>query len=127
MTKASTLKKMTAIKLREMAGQFEEIQGASGLNKEQLVATISEALKKRGQLEDETPHSQELDQLEKDRTKFKPEIQTLIREKKALLAAAEHDHAKLKEVREKIKRLRRRIHRIMIREEQLKKMLKKKA
>jgi len=123
-TKLSDLKKLTAVKLREMAGEFEEIVGASGLNKDALVHAIADALKKRGRFQDEVVHSMDIDKLEADRMKFRAEMKGLIKEKKSLLGAAEHDHEKIKEVRAKIKRLRRRIHRVHNREVQVKKLLK---
>jgi len=122
--KLSELKKLTAIKLREMADEFEEVVGASGMNKELLVEHISNALKKRDLFTEEVVHSQELDKLEAKRLKLKPEMKALIKQKKKILAAKEHDLEKLKDVRSQIKRLRRQIHRIHIRESQLKKILK---
>ena len=124
MTKLDDLQKMTAVKLREMCDEFEEIQGASGMNKEQLIEVIVEALKKRGKFEAEEVKSEELNRMEKDRMEFRKEMKQLIKEKRTLLAAEEHDHEKLKEVRSKIKRLRRRIRRIHVREQQLMKILK---
>lgn len=126
MTKLSDLKKLTAVKLREMAAQFEEIQGASGMHKDQLVRVVADAMKKRGQLQEEMIHSEELDQMEKDRLKFKPEMKALIREKQSLLARPDHDLAKLKNIRQRMKWLRRRIHRIHVREQHIQKLLKMK-
>ena len=122
--KLSELKKLTAVKLREMADEFEEVVGASGMNKELLVENISNALKKRDLFIEEVVHSQELDKLEAQRLKLKPEMKALIKKKKKILAGKEHDLEKLRDVRNQIKRLRRQIHRIHIRESQLKKILK---
>jgi hypothetical protein len=125
--KKSDLKKLTVVKLRELAAEFEEIVGATGMNKEKLIGELSEALKKRDRFVVEEVHSKELEKLEADRLKYKPEIKALIKQKKEILAQEDHDLEKLKEVRAKIKRLRRRIHRMHIREEQLKKILKLKS
>jgi len=125
--KQSDLKKLTVVKLREMAAEFEEIVGATGMNKEKLIEELSNALQKRDRFVVEEVHSKELEKLEAARLKLKPEIKTLIKQKKEILAQEDHDLAKLKDVRDKIKRLRRRIHRTHIREEQLKKILKLKS
>ncbi len=125
--KIADLKKLTAVKLREMADEFEEIKGASGMNKELLVETLAASLRSRSLLIEEELHSNELDRLEKDRLKFKPEMKVLIKKKKELLADHDHDPAELKDVRDRIKRLRRKIHRTHIREEQLKIALKLKS
>jgi hypothetical protein len=124
MTKRSELEKLTATKLRELAHQYEEIKGASGLTKDQLIQAIVAAMRTRGTFQEEPTHSASIDQLEAQRLKVRTELGPLIRNKRALLAAETHDHAQLKEVRAKIKRLRRRIHRIRIQEAQLKKILK---
>jgi ABC-type lipoprotein export system ATPase subunit len=123
-TKLSDLKKLTAVKLREMADEFEEIVGASGMTKDALVHAIAAALKKRDRFQDEVIHSMDIDKLEADRMKFRAEMKVLIKQKKTLLAAEQHDHEKIKEVRSSIKRLRRRIHRVHNREVQVKKLMK---
>ncbi|MBN2429905.1 MAG: hypothetical protein JXQ27_00445 [Acidobacteria bacterium] len=125
--KVNDLKKLTVVKLRELAAEFEEIVGATGMNKEKLIEELSNALKKRDRFIVEEVHSKELEKLEADRLRLKPEMKTWIKQKKEILTQKDHDLAKLKEVRDKIKRLRRRIHRTHVREEQLKKILKLKS
>lgn len=127
MTKRSELEKLTATKLREMAHAYEEIKGASGLAKGELIEAIVAAMRQRGTFQEDLSHAAAIDQLEAQRLKVRTELGPLIRSKRSLLAAETHDHAQIKDVRAQVKRLRRRIHRIRVQEAQLKKILKIKS
>jgi hypothetical protein len=90
------LEKLTVIKLRELAVEYPEIVGATGMKKEDLVVAI---LKARGE-----PVKKE----KKKPTKIfdvKKEIRSIKKEKEK--AITEKDGKKLSKLRKKIKRLKR--------------------
>ena len=90
------LEKLTAIKLRELAEEYPEITGASGMKKEELVIAI---LKARGE-----PIKKEKKEKQKIST-VKKEIRALKGEKEKSLA--EKDSKKVAQLRKKIKKLKR--------------------
>lgn len=89
------LEKLTATKLREIAAEYPDIQGAHAMKKEELVIAI---LKARG----EPIKSQKKDAHIGD---VKKEIRTLKAEREKALAAG--DKKKITQLRKKIKQLKR--------------------
>jgi len=90
------LEKLTAIKLRELAGEYPEITGATGMKKEELVIAI---LKARGE---------PIKKVKKEKQKIsivKKDIRALKKDKEKSLA--EKDTKKVTEIRKKIKTLKR--------------------
>lgn len=90
------LAKLTVTKLRELAGEYPEITGASGMKKEELLVAI---LKARGE-----PVKKEKKGKQKIST-VKKEIRALKAEKEKSLA--EKDAKKVTSLRKKIKNLKR--------------------
>jgi hypothetical protein len=90
------LEKLTVSKLRDAAKEYEEITGATGMKKEELIVAI---LKARGEpVKKEKKKDVHISQVKKEIRKFKTE-----REK----ALAEKDTKKLSGLRKQIKKLKR--------------------
>lgn len=89
------LEKLTAIKLREIAAEYPEIQGAHAMKKEELVIAI---LKARGE---------PLKSVKKDAHVFdvKKEIRNLKAEKEKAQTA--RDNKKIEQLRKQLKKLKR--------------------
>ena len=103
MTEEKDLTKLTAIKLREIAKEYPEIQGAHAMKKEALIAAIYRA---RGEPIPVIKGGKKKKKVEgKDIGKLKKEI----RELKAELAKAVEtkDKSLMKKLRKSIKRLKR--------------------
>jgi hypothetical protein len=94
------LEKMTVTKLREEAHKFEDVKGASGMKKDQLIDLLCEKL-----------------DIHRPKTKIvgidKPALKARLRDLKAkrLQAEADHDHEALAEIRRRIKTYKRSIRR----------------
>ena len=104
------LEKLTAIKLRELAQEYPDITGASGLKKEELVVAI---LKARGE---------PVKQVKKDVvhiSKVKKQLRTVKKDKDQ--AISEHDAKKLHLLRKQIKKLKRQTRQIAGENKQAKK------
>lgn len=93
------LHKTTVAKLREMAKAYPEVEGTSGMHKEQLVDLLCE------KMGIEKPHKVAVGI---DKTKVKQEIRTLKKVRDEALT--NHDRAKLHEARKKIHKLRHTLH-----------------
>ena len=93
------LEKTTAAKLREMAQEYEDVVGASGMPKEQLVDLLAD------KLGIEKPHKVVVGI---DKAKIKAEIRRLkkLRDK----AIADKDRMELKSVRRMLHRQRHKLH-----------------
>lgn len=90
------LSKLTVVKMREMAQEYPDIVGATGMEKEQLIDILCE------KMDIEKPHVEV--KLDIDKGKIKREIKALKVERDKALEAK--DHAELKRVRRKIHKLR---------------------
>jgi hypothetical protein len=96
MSSRPELEKLTAIKLREIAKEYEQITGASGMKKEALVNAILEA---RGE---------PLVEIQKDEqtiAMIKQQIREVLKQRDSALA--EKDSKKLATVRKTLKKLKR--------------------
>ncbi|MHC4184174.1 MAG: transcription termination factor Rho [Planctomycetota bacterium] len=98
MAEKKDISKLPATKLREMALKIPGIDGVHGMNKQQLVEAIKAAQGK----ELEKPKKAKLDF---DMSAMKKQIRMLKIERDEAISSKER--AKLKEIREKIKRLKR--------------------
>ncbi len=96
MSSRPELEKMTATKLREVAREYTEITGASGMKKEELVEAV---LKARGE-----PVKEIVKDAEK-MTALKKRIRTIKADKKKSLD--EKDGQKAAELRKQLKKLKR--------------------
>jgi hypothetical protein len=92
------LEKMTATKLREEVGKFEDVKGVSGMKKDQLIDIMCEKL---------DIHRPEKQVLGIDKSVLKSRMRAL-KVKKAQ-AQAEHDHEALADIRKRIKTYKRSI------------------
>jgi hypothetical protein len=96
MSSRPELEKLTATKLREIAKEYEQITGASGMKKEDLVNAILEA---RGEpLVEVTKDEQSISMIKK-------QIRETLKQRDAALA--EKDGTKLAAVRKTLKKLKR--------------------
>ena len=96
MSSRPELEKLTATKLREIAKEYEQITGASGMKKEDLVNAILEA---RGEpLVEVTKDEQSISMVKK-------QIRETLKQRDAALA--EKDAGKLASVRKTLKKLKR--------------------
>jgi hypothetical protein len=100
------LKHKTVGELREIAAgvEHEALQGYTQLNKEHLLHALARALG----LEEHQHH----DVVGINKTDVKSQIKTLKRERDEAIAA--HDHARLKQLRRRIHRLKREIHKATV-------------
>ena len=96
------LAKLTVAKLREMAQEYPDVKGVTGLRKEQLVDLLAD------KMGIEKPHKVVVGI---DKKTIKAGIRALKKERDKALEAK--DHAELKKVRRKLSRLRRKLHRAM--------------
>jgi FlaA1/EpsC-like NDP-sugar epimerase len=96
MSSRDELEKLTAIKLREIAKEYEQITGASGMKKEALVNAILEA---RGE------PLVEVNKDEKSIARIKQQIRQTLKQRDSALA--EKDRTKVSAVRKTLKRLKR--------------------
>jgi len=108
--KKKDLEKMTVPKLREEARKYEEITGASGMKKTELIEALWEVLAKRGEAEEGkeevAPTLQERkSQLKKEIREFKSQREKALKEK---------DRANLKRIRHKIKKARKKLKRLTV-------------
>lgn len=96
------LKKMTVAQLREMASEMEHeaLQGYSQLKKEQLIEAMCTALSIEKRVKHEV--------VGLDKRAIKSRIKTLKKKRNAAIEA--HNHAEIKDVRRRIHRLKRKIH-----------------
>jgi hypothetical protein len=103
--KRDDLEKLPAPKLRELAlEKYPEVKGVTGMKKEALVeAIIAEAIR-LGHMEKE---AEAAERRSTEASKFKAQIRSLKAERDRIMGA--RDAAGLKEVRNKIKRLKRRL------------------
>lgn len=93
------LKKMTVPKLREKANGIPDLQGVSGMKKEQLIEAIAKAegiSYKSGAAPKDTATIRSI----------KEQIRALRKQKEEILASSQ-DHSKLERMRKRIKRLKR--------------------
>ena len=88
------ISKLTVGKLREMAGEYEDLEGVSGMSKEKLIEVLC------GKLSIEIPH---VEVSGVDKAGIKAQIRELKKVRDEALEAK--DHAKLKQTRRKIHRL----------------------
>jgi hypothetical protein len=108
MTEKKDLTKLTATKLREIAKEYPEIQGAHAMKKEELIAAICSArgepipVVKKGKKKKKTE--------KKDINKLKKGIRTLKAEKAK--AVETKDKSLLKKLRKSIKKLKRETRRL---------------
>ena len=96
MSSRPELEKLTATKLREVAKEYEEIQGASAMKKEELIVAI---LKARGE---------PVKEVKKDAlkmTEVKKQIRTIKKDKEKALA--EKDAEKAATLRKQLKKMKR--------------------
>lgn len=103
MSSRDELEKLTAIKLREIAKEYEQITGASGMKKEALVVAILQA---RGE---------PLDEVSKDEqsiARVKQQIRQTLKQRDAALA--EKDRTKVAAVRKTLKRLKRQTRSLVV-------------
>ena len=98
------LEKMTVLKLREEALKFPRIESVHGKNKEQLMEEIA------AQLGIEKPHVHWADQVVHTKSELKHKIHELKAERNKLVA--EHDHARLRDVRREMHELKHTIRKI---------------
>jgi hypothetical protein len=96
MSSRDELEKLTAIKLREIAKEYEQIAGASGMKKEALVNAILEA---RGE------PIVEVNKDEKSIACVKQQIRQTLKQRDSALA--EKDRTKVAAVRKTLKKLKR--------------------
>jgi len=102
------LTKLTVVKLREIAKEYPDIQGTHAMKKEELIVAISKArgepipLMKGGKKKKKGEG--------RDIKKIKQEIQSLKIEKAKAMESK--DHALLKKVRQRIKKLKRETRRV---------------
>ena len=96
MSSRPELEKLTATKLREIAKEYEQITGASGMKKEDLVNAILEA---RGE------PLVEVHKDEQSISKIKQQIREMLKQRDAALA--EKDSTKLASARKTLKKLKR--------------------
>ena len=96
MSSRDELEKLTAIKLREIAKEYEQITGASGMKKEALVNAILEA---RGEPLDEVNKD------EKSIARVKKQIRQTLKQRDSALE--EKDRKKVAAVRKTLKKLKR--------------------
>lgn len=96
------LKKMTVAQLREMASEMEHeaLQGYSQLKKEQLIEAMCTALNIEKRVKHEV--------VGLDKREIKSRIKNLKKKRNAAIEA--HNHAEIKDVRRRIHRLKRKIH-----------------
>jgi CHAD domain-containing protein len=93
------LHKTTVAKLREMAKAYPEVEGTSGMHKDELVNLLCD------KLGIEKPHKVAVGI---DKAKVKLEIRVLKKTREEALA--QHDRAKLHEARKKLHKLRHTLH-----------------
>jgi hypothetical protein len=96
MSNRDELEKLTAIKLREIAKEYEQITGTSGMKKEALVVAILEA---RGE------PLVEVNKDEQSIATIKKQIRETLKQRDS--AFAEKDSTKIAAVRKTLKRLKR--------------------
>ena len=109
--KKKDLEEMTVTKLREEARKYEEITGASGMKKAELIEALWEVLVKRGEAEEEKVE-EVAPSLQEQKSQLKKEIRELKSERDKALK--DKDRANLKRIRRKIKRARRKIRRLTV-------------
>ncbi len=97
------LEKMTVTKLREEAGKFEDVQGVSGMKKDQLIDILCQ------KLDVQRPVKKVVGV---DKSVLKERMRAL--KVKREQAASEHDHEALKDIRRRIKVYRRSIRRHIV-------------
>ncbi|MFQ5801272.1 MAG: hypothetical protein ACE5JQ_00060 [Candidatus Methylomirabilales bacterium] len=101
------LEKLTATKLREFCMEkYPEIQGVSGMKKEEIIEAIIAEEVRLGL----RPKSDALRQKAQVISDFKAQIRTFKRQRDQALAA--QDHQALREARARMKRLKRQIRRL---------------
>ncbi len=96
MSSRDELEKQTAIKLREIAKEYEQITGTSGMKKEALVNAILEA---RGE------PLVEVNKDEQSIARIKTQIRETLKQRDSALEAK--DHTKVAAVRKTLKKLKR--------------------
>lgn len=94
------LEKMTVTKLREEAHKFEDVKGASGMKKDQLIDLLCKKL---------DIHRPEKQIVGIDKSVLKARLRDL--KAKRLQAEADHDHEALADIRKRIKTYKRSIRR----------------
>jgi len=109
--KKKDLEKMTVPKLREETGKYEEITGASGMKKAELIEAIWEILVKRGEAEEEEKEDIAVS-VQEQKSQLKKEIGELKSERDKALK--DKDRANLKRIRRKIKKARRKLRRLAV-------------
>jgi len=120
--KKNELEKLTVTKLLEEARKYEEITGASGMKKAELVEALWEVLVKLGEAEEEEK-KEEVEEVEEEKAEVavsvqeqKSQLKKEIRELKAERdkALKDKDRKKLKRIRNKIKKARRKLKRLPV-------------
>jgi len=96
------LSKLTVVKLRELAHQYEDIKGASGLHKEELIDVLCE------KMSIERPHR--VVKKGVGRRKLKADIRTLKKARDEAIASK--DRQSLKRIRRKMHAQKRRLTRV---------------
>ncbi len=110
-----TLEKMTRTKLIEEAHKYPDIVGAHGLSKEELVETLSKAMKASGEWVEEQEHDAKPSKKKArkpgpDKATLKAQMNAL--KKKRVEASAAGDRQAFVRARAKVKRLKGRLRRL---------------
>ena len=109
--KKEDLEKMTVTKLREEARKYEEIVGAHGMKKAELIEALWAVLSKRGEAEEEKVE-EVAPPLQESKSQLKKEIRELKSERDKALK--DKDRANLKRIRHKLKKVRRKLRRLPV-------------
>ena len=110
--KKNELEKMTVTKLREEARKYEEIEGASGMKKAELVEALWEVLVKLGEAEEEEEKKEVAVSFQEQKSQLKKEIKELKAERDK--AQKDKDRANIKRIRHKLKKARRKLKRLAV-------------
>ncbi|MDH5715983.1 MAG: Rho termination factor N-terminal domain-containing protein [Candidatus Aminicenantes bacterium] len=116
--KKNELEKMTVTNLREEARKYEEIEGASGMKKAELVEALWDVLVKLGEAEEEEEKVEVAVSVQEEKAEVavsvqeqKSQLKKEIKELKAERdkAKKDKDRANIKRIRHKIKKARRKL------------------
>ncbi len=110
--KKNELEKLTVTKLREEARKYEEITGASGMKKAELIEALWDILVKRGEAEEEEVVAAVAVSVQEQKSQLKKEIKELKAERDK--AQKDKDRPNLKRIRHKIKKARRKLKRLAV-------------